>query len=151
MRLLLKILCMSMLLSANAHAVTCYITMVKASCWKDYDLTVNITDAENGKELGEITVYEGDLWKREKFDCKAAETLALVAKFSPTLWEDDADKEYKATRFWKLPKEPGKDAIGWNVTVCYPEWFADVPTPPKSSGDCACDMSAVPKFKVEEQ
>lgn len=150
MRLLLKVLCMSMFLSANAHAVTCYITMVKASCWKDYDLTVNITDAENGKELGKITVYEGDLWKREKFDCKAGETLALTAKFSPTLWEDDADREYKATRFWKLPKEAGKDAIGWNVTVCYPEWFADVPTPPKSDGDCVCDMQEVPKFKVED-
>ena len=141
---------MSILFSANAHAVTCYITIVKANCWKDYDVTVNITDAENGKDLGDITIYEGDLWKREKFDCQAGETLALVAKFSPPIWEDDAGRDYKATRFWNLPKKASKDAVGWNVTVCYPEWFADVPTPPKGSADCACDMSKVPEFKLEE-
>lgn len=150
MRLFLKALLISMLFAANAHAVKCYMTMVKASCWKDYDLTVTIKNAETGDKLGDITVYEGDMWKRGTFSCKEGQTLELSAKFSPVFWSGDSDREFKAMRFWLLPKKAGENAIGWNLTVCYPEWFADVPTPPKATASCACDMSAVPEFKVEE-
>ena len=149
MRILLKVLLISMLSVANAHAIECYITVVKASCWKNYDVSVTVTDAKTNAELGKITVYEGSMWKRDTFSCKEGQTLALTAKFVPEFWSGDAAKEFKSIRFWRLPEKAGANAIGWNIKVCYPKWFANVPVPPDAGADCDCDMSAVPAFKVD--
>lgn len=150
MRFICKVLLLNIILVCKASAaLECYITIVKASCWKNYDLTVTVNNAETGMKLGEITVYEGRLWGREKFDCTPGITLSLEAGFSPEIWSGDNERVFKATRFWKLPKKPtNAEALGWNVTVCYPKWFSDVPTPPDASAKCECDLQEVPKFEV---
>lgn len=150
-RSIFKIILFSVIFVCSANAaLECYITIVKASCWKGYDLTVTVNNAETGIKLGEITIYEGRLWGREKFACTPGITLALEAKYSPEIWSGDNDRVFKATRFWKLPKKPtNAEALGWNITVCYPKWFSDVPAPPDATANCECDLTAVPKFEVE--
>jgi hypothetical protein len=143
----IKFLILSIILSSNAQAVTCYITMVKASCWKDYNLTVNVLNASTGVKQGTIMVFSGDLWGRDKFECKPGQTLSLEAQFTPVFWEKDDGRIYKARRFWKLPDKVTDDITGWNVTVCYPKWFSDVPYPPEASGDCKCNMGEIPKME----
>lgn len=141
------VLLMTYIFVCKANALDCYITVVKASCWKNYDVHVTVNNAETGLKLGEITIYEGKLWGREKFTCNPGITLALEANYSPDIWSGDKDRVFKAIRFWKLPKAPSNaDATGWNVTVCYPKWFANIPTPPDATANCECDIQSVPKF-----
>ncbi len=147
-----KILLLNLIFICKANAVSCYITMVKASCWKDYDLYVTVKNSETGDKLGDITVSKGNLWNRKEFICKPGMTLGLEAKYVPEIWKGDKDKVFPSTRFWSLPKETNNtDAIGWNVTVCYPQSFSDVPLPPDATADCTCDMQAIPKFTVNVQ
>lgn len=147
-KMLAIIIVLNLLFICKAQALSCYITMVKASCWKDFNLNVTVINAESGDKLGEITVPQGQLWDRKEFSCQPGIILALEAKFSPEIWHGDSEKSYKAIRLWRLPKsEDNRDNYSWNFTVCYPEWFSDIPTPPKASIDCKCDMSAVPKFE----
>ncbi|MEK2481564.1 hypothetical protein AAAB32_09930, partial [Lactobacillus acidophilus] len=74
--------------------------MVKASCWKAYDLTVEITDARSGKIKGTINVPEDKLWARQEFECGPGDTLAFAAKFSPVFWTGDEKKTFPGQRYW---------------------------------------------------
>jgi len=132
------------LISTSSHAVTCYITMVKDSCWKDYNLTVSVKDAGSGDEITSILVAEGDAWGRQQFECNPGQTLALEAQFSPVFWSGEEDKKFPAQRYWKLPAEMENGITGWNVTVCYPKWFANVPVPPNATSNCKCDTDSIP-------
>ena len=119
-------------LSLSAYAVPCYLTLVKDSCWKMYDVTVDIKDAVTNKQLGSIIVPLGTAWGRQAFECSGGETLALFAKFSPA--------------FWKLPDALKPGEVAWNVTVCYPKYFANVPLPPNATSNCMCDVDNIPKI-----
>lgn len=150
MRFFIKSWLVSVFLVTNVYAVECYITMVKGSCWKNYNLTVNIYDASTNENLGDINVWEGDLWARKSFSCSPGQVLSLEAKFTPIIWDQDEGKAYRGLRFWKLPDRADENVSGWNVTVCYPESFADVPVPPGSSGKCECDIKNIPKLRAED-
>ena len=137
--------------AAPVQSVTCYLTMVKGDCWKNYDLTVDISDADSGKINKTILVPEGQPWIRQEFDCKPGDTIALAAKFSPVFWEGDEDKIFKGQRYWKLPNEISSDETGWNVTVCFPQQFADVPSPPDANTNCTCNLNDIPKIPPQKR
>lgn len=141
---------LSLILSTQAHAVTCFLTMVKGACWKAYDLTVDILDADTGKLKKTILVPADQLWTRREFECKPKNMIALAAKFSPAFWEGDADKVFKGQRYWKLPDMIKPGETGWNITVCYPQHFADVPRPPDINTNCECDLSSIPKIEPQK-
>ncbi len=141
------VLLFSLLLSMQAHAFKCYFTMVKGECWKPYDLTVDVSNAGTGKHKLTVLIPEGDLWVREEFECNAEETLALVAKFSPIFWAGQEDKTYAGKRYWKLPDAIKPDETGWNVTVCFPKYFSDVPTPPDANTNCECALGHLPRIE----
>lgn len=128
----------------QAHAFDCYLTIVKDSCWKDYTVTVVANDANHDDQLVEIIVPQGQSFAREKFSCKVGQTLSLNAKFSPEFWLGDEKKTFPALRYWKLPDNIESGISGWNVTVCFPKWFANVPMPPKTSSNCKCDTDHIP-------
>ncbi|PJD93672.1 MAG: hypothetical protein CK424_02440 [Legionella sp.] len=138
------------LLSTQVHAVTCYLTMVKANCWKDYDLSVEVSNAESGVIKGTIKVPEGKLWVRQSFECEPGNTLALVAKFSPVFWAGDENKTFPGQRYWNLPDKIKPGETGWNVTVCYPKYFANVPIPPDATANCACDLTHIPPLESQK-
>lgn len=145
----LGILLGTLLFSQQTTAFTCYLTMVKGGCWKSYDLTVDLSDADKGTLIKKILVAEDQLWTRQKFDCKPGKTLALEAKFSPVFWEGDEDKAFKGRRYWKLPDAIKRDETGWNVTVCFPTQFEDVPHPPAGNANCGCDFTDIPKVEPQ--
>lgn len=130
--------------SAHAMAFSCHITIVKDNCWTDYNLTVSVTDASNGNELVKILVPKGESWGRKTFTCDKGQTLAMSAQFDPVFWAEDANKNFLGQRYWKLPDQIENGVSGWNVTVCYPKWFANVPTPPKSTSHCRCNTDNLP-------
>ena len=139
-----RFLIVALALSTQARAFTCYITMVKDSCWTKYNVTVQVTDASLGTASTSIIVPEGQTWARKQFECAKGQTLALQAQFTPAFWRGDETKTFPAQRFWKLPDDVESGVTGWNVTVCYPKWFSDVPLPPEATGTCVCNTDNIP-------
>ncbi len=133
-----------LLSSTSSWSFTCYMTMVKDNCWKDYNVMVDVNNSRTGDKMLTITVPKGDLWNRQMFDCDAGLKLMYIARFSPVFWEKDVGKTYPALNFWSLPNEihPGDSA--WNISVCYPKDFALVPMPPQATGNCKCDFASIP-------
>lgn len=129
-----------------AHAITCYFTLVKDNCWKNYDVTAEIFDADTAKSITSITVMQDQAnpWGRQEFECHPGQTLSLTAKFSPSFWAGDAGKVFQGQRYWKLPDTIKAGEAGWNVTICFPKYFANVPMPPEATSGCFCDVASIP-------
>ena len=144
------ILLLSILMSTQVQAIKCYLTMVKGNNWKAYDLTVDLLDAGTGKKKLTTLIAEGDLWSRDEFECKPGETLSLEAKFSPAFWAGQEDKIYKGKHFRKLPNAIQPGEAGWNVTLCFPRDFSDVPSPPDANTNAECDLNAIPKIEPQK-
>ena len=140
----MKLFVISCCIPIQSHAFVCYVTMVKDNCWTNYNLTVDVTDASSSAVATTIVVPAGQSWGRKQFACNAGQTLALSAQFSPVFWRTDVNKVFPAQRFWRLPDNIESGITGWNVTVCYPKWFADVPMPPGASVNCACNTDNIP-------
>ena len=134
----------ALLINAPAWSFTCYMTLAKDNCWKDYTVSVDILNATTGTTMTTITIPKGELWARDTFECEAAQKLMYKASFSPVFWQRDEGKIYSAQRFWSLPDviNPGDSA--WNVSICYPADFASVPTPPQATNNCNCDFTSIP-------
>ena len=107
-----------------------------------------VTDANTGKALSDLTVFEGKSWQRQEFSCTPGQTIALTAKFSPEFWAGDEHKTFPGQRYWKLPDKIKPGDIGWNVTVCFPKYFSDVPTPPHATSNCRCEVDKIPTIDV---
>lgn len=137
-------------ISTQTYAFHCYLTMVKGACWKPYDLTVDLSDADSGKVIKTILVPADQAWIRQEFDCKPGSTLAVEAKFSPVFWDGDDEKTFKGQRYWKLPDVKKEDETGWNVIICFPKQFADVPSPPEAS-NCGCFFDNIPKIEPRKR
>lgn len=137
--------------SLPVHAITCYFTAVKDNCWKNYDVTIEMFDADTGKGITSITVFQDQekSWGRQEFECHPGQTLSMAAKFSPSFWAGDDNKVFQGQRYWKLPDEIKKGEVGWNVTICFPMYFANVPVPPEATAGCFCDIASIPKAGPE--
>lgn len=142
----LKKLFLLMLFTPSALlAFPCYITIVKDSCWTNYDVTVTMSNLQTNTKVASVLVPKGKSWEREQFTCDAAQTLSYVATFQPVIWENQANTLYRAVSFWDLPKTIGAHDLAWNLTACFPRDFSGVPTPPTSAGNCSCDVSHIPE------
>lgn len=137
--------------SSQVSALDCFLTVVKDSCWTDFDVNVKMTNADEGKQILSITVPKGKSWSREKFTCDAGESLSYMATFSPVFWAADKGKQYPGIKFWKLPEQMKAGDTAWNITVCYPEQFSEVPLPPSARGTCKCDARNIPAVVVPEK
>ena len=142
-------LLLGLCLSLNALAFPCFLTMIKDSCWTNYSLTVSLTDGSTGKVVTTVVVPPGESWARQPFACRPAESLSLKATFTPTIWASDEGRIYSALQDWKLPEAVTKGDTAWNLTVCYPAEFAEVPLPPEAHGKCQCIRDNIPPVKPQ--
>lgn len=133
----------------QSQAFPCFLTLVKDNCWTNYDVTVTVTNASAAKTVVTITAGKGKAWERQKFDCQPAEALSLQAVFTPVFWEADLGKVYPARHDWLLPEAVSKGDTAWNIPVCYPADFSEVPMPPNISGNCICNMKDIPAVKPQ--
>lgn len=130
---------------ANVWSFNCFITIVKDTCWTDYNVTVDVLDADNANQkLVTVIVPTGSAWNRQKFSCKPSQKLKFQARFTPVFWKKDAGKVYNGTNYWILPDKPSPDETAWNLTICYPKQFSEVPFPPTGGGNCKCETKKVP-------
>ena len=145
--------CLLLLVAAPALAFKCYVTAMKDSCWDDYDVTIKVMNSATKKELAsDIVLKKGALkWQRVSFDCEPQESLYYSATFTPEIWEGGAGKVYYSQRYWNLPKAIKKGELAWNINLCFPKEFSQVPLPPNVSGQCKCDFNSVPEIKLKKQ
>ena len=148
MQRLLLILC-GVCCYVQVYAFPCFITMVKDSCWAQYNVEVKISDSATNKVVATSSIPVGKSWDRQKFNCEPAETLSLRASFNPVFWESDTGKTYAARHSWSLPLTITKDESAWNITVCYPKDFSEVPMPPEAGNNCKCVTDNIPPIKPQ--
>lgn len=137
-----------LLLSWQAHAYRCVITGIKTNCWEDYNVTINVIDASNNKQLTSIIIPAGSLWNRQEFQCSAKQTLKYEASFNPVIWESEKDRIYKGLHFLTLPKEETEKEKVWNLKICFANQFGEVPLPPEAGQKCECDLTKIPAVEL---
>lgn len=126
-------------------AITCYYTLAKDNCWTKYNVTVDVMDGNTAKILTSVTVPAGKQWTRVTFPCETnGQKLIYSSHFSPPIWESEKGKVYPAKNSWSLPNEVKPGDSAWNVSVCYPSDFSQVPMPPEATNSCKCDFSQIP-------
>lgn len=133
------------LFASPLWAITCYYTLAKDNCWLKYNVTVDVIDSLSAKILTTVTVPAGKPWTRVTFPCETnGQKLMYRAKFSPVVWESEKGKVYMAKNYWSLPDHVNPGDSAWNVSVCFPSDFSEVPMPPEATASCACDFSTIP-------
>lgn len=148
-----KFLLSSMLMAAMAvpavvsASYPCFFTFVKDSCWTDYDVNVSVVDASNNKHVVTVSIPKGKSWARKKTRCNGGESFDYAATFSPVFWQSDEGRQFRGKRTWTLPQHMSKGDTAWDITVCYPEQFAEVPLPPTAGANCKCDFQSIPPVK----
>ncbi|CAM2975358.1 hypothetical protein [Legionella worsleiensis] len=143
---LLTVFCLGFL-SAPLWSFKCYYTLVKDSCWTNYEVSVDVMDSAKQDKIFTITVPKGESWGRVEFSCTPAQSLMYFSRYSPVFWESEKGKVYPAIRSWSLPGtiNPGDEA--WTLNICFSADFSQIPLPPDAKGNCKCDMSAIPAPK----
>ncbi|WP_419420900.1 hypothetical protein ACNVED_06270 [Legionella sp. D16C41] len=134
-----------LIFSSQLFAFQCYFTLVKDSCWTDYAVTVKVLDAlNNDNNLLTITVPKGQAWGRLPFTCQPNQKLLYQASFEPSIWENQKGEVYNAINYWTLPPAIKTGQSAWEIPVCYPRAFSEVPLPPQATNNCTCDFKNIP-------
>jgi len=136
-------------ISVQSYAFPCFFTIMKDSCWTSYNVTVTAYDAMTNKEIVNVVIPTGTSWEREQFACDPKQKLRFQAQFTPVFWESDTGKIYNGQNFWTLPDQVAAGDTAWNIRLCYPKDFAEVPFPPEGTSNCKCDDSAIPAIKPQ--
>jgi hypothetical protein len=131
-------------ISSQTFAFQCYLTLVKDSCWTNYEVKVVVLNSLNNEVLTTVMVPKGKSWTRQPFDCEPAMRLMYQASFQPVFWKSEENKTYWAIRYWSLPETIGPKESAWDIPVCYPSAFSAVPFPPDAIGSCKCDLFSIP-------
>lgn len=130
--------------SMQIQAFPCFVTMVKDSCWGNYNVTVSVSNVKTGKLITSVIIPQDQFWARQSFSCEPGDAMSFSAVFTPVFWENDKGKTYPGQRTWQLPQEIKKGDTAWNINVCYPAEFAEVPLPPEATSNCTCDLDKIP-------
>lgn len=129
--------CLLFPLSAAAEIV-CELRVVKNTCWEDYEITVDVVEAEVDKPITQVVVPKNLQSKGEQFSCPKVDKITLHGKFDPPIWQDQKGVSYKAKQVWDVPRTFPEDTERWTITVCFPNDFIAVPIPPKIQLPCLC-------------
>lgn len=134
--------------SLDTLAFPCFITMVKDNCWKNYNVTVDVLDAQTNEILVTLDIPKGVPWSRKSFESNPKQRFMLRARFSPAFWSGEENKYYYASRYWALPEEIVGETTAWHVGACFPENFSSVPLPPDAGSNCKCDRREIPDVEM---
>jgi hypothetical protein len=145
-----KYIVLGMLLSTKAaFAVSCYVTVVKGSCWVEkFSVTVKVVDVVSKQELSKVTIPAGKSWERASFACNPGQQLQYLANYSPKIWDGDVEKIFESKRFTTLPLELKPTDLAWNIPICFSDDFKEVTNILTGDGKCGCDFKSVPPLKL---
>jgi hypothetical protein len=138
------------LFSTQILAFPCFITLVKGSCWKDYEVNIDVLNAEDNQVITTIKIPKGKSWTRESFEAKTKQRFMLRATFTPSFWKTEDGVQYYAKKYWSLPETVEGETVAWNVGACFSSDFASVPMPPETGSNCACDKKEIPQLNQDD-
>lgn len=138
------VLLLGLSLNHLAWSFDCYFTVAKDSCWTNYNVSVSVIETKSNTVLTTVSIPAGKSWYRQKFSCQPGQKLLYNATFSPVFWASDLGKTYPAQNYLSLPESVNSGDTAWNLSVCYPTQFSEVPLPPDAKGNCACDFKSIP-------
>lgn len=146
-RILLASVCL--LLTTPVLSFQCYLTVVKDSCWKGYEIRVTAMQVETKQPISpEVVVPKDKMWARAPFNCKPSLHYYYQARYSPAIWAGKNNEVLYSKKVWMLPADINKKkAVAWNINVCYQADFASLDLPPTAKGKCRCDLSKIPEVK----
>lgn len=130
-------------------AFSCFYTAVKADCWLNYEVTIKILDVADNSLLATAVIPKGKLWARVPFTCNFAQQLNYSATFQPTIWQGQENKVYGVQHYLHLPASAKATEKAWNIPVCFPQAFAEVPIPPQATANCTCDFKSIPAVPLQ--
>lgn len=140
--------CWLFAVSTLASAFQCYLTLMKDSCWTNYNVTVTVTDTKTNQVLTTVVVAQGSQWYRQRFDCQPGQNLMFQATFLPVFWQTDQGRVFSGSHYWQLPATVQNNATAWNIPICYPADFSEVPLPPDAKGNCQCTSQDIPPLSA---
>lgn len=133
---------------AYSTQTTCYLTVVKNDCWKNYNVEITLTDLKSKKVMATLMTDKGKLWGRTTFQCELGAVIEYSATYSPVYWQSDKNKIFHSNKFWTLPDSLQGSEKALNITICFPDQFVGTPTPPEATSTCKCDKSIAPEIKL---
>lgn len=145
----LLITTLSFLFTTPLWSFTCYFTLAKDNCWTKYSVSVDVIDANTAQVLKTIVVPAGQSWTRDSFICKPGQKLKYHTQFTPVIWESDKGKIYPAKDYWSLPAAIAAGSTAWELSVCYPSDFSELPMPPEATSNCSCNFAVIPALKPQ--
>jgi hypothetical protein len=128
----------------SLFAFPCTYTLVKDTCWADYEVNISVYDVMDSKPMFSVAIPKGKTWMRHEMDCKFNQSINYSATFSPAIWKGRENEVFHATRTWTLPKKVKPGDSAWEIRLCFPRDFAKVPLPPTATANCVCDYKSVP-------
>lgn len=131
-------------LGTTVFALPCTFTLVKDSCWKDYDVTIIVHDVMNPKPMLSVTVPKGKTWVRQATECRESQKINYSATFSPVIWRGQENRVYYVKKTWTLPNKIKSGDSAWEVRLCFPQDFAKVPESPTATANCDCNYKSIP-------
>lgn len=110
---------------------------------------MDVVDVQSAKVLTTVTIPTNKEWVRQEFNCNPSQQLMYYAQFSPVIWDADKGKKYSAINYLTLPAAIKPSEKAWVVSSCFPFDYANVPTPPDATSQCACDLSSIPAMQPQ--
>ena len=116
---------------------------MKSKCWQKHNVHIKVIDNVTANlVVKQITIPKDKLWVRKEFDCQPKQGLIYESRFDPYIWKTDQDKVYNTKLIWFLPKKVQKKIAAWNIPICFPTNFLDVPILPDVATHCDCESTA---------
>jgi hypothetical protein len=131
--------------SFTVMAVECNITFVKAPCWQDYQVHLDVY--HNKDKVVEVDLPNSELWTRKTFECSPSQVFSFKTKYSPAIWQGDENKFFDGQLMHPLPAVAPPSGYIWAFNVCFPSEFVNIPMPLKAQNNCDCDMKSIPPLK----
>lgn len=141
----------ALIVPLKLFALDCYLSVVKNSCWSNYEVDVDILKPDaSGTVLFSAKVPKDKQWARIKVKCQPGQRFYARSQMFPVFWESEKGKYYYLKRYWALPKNVDKDTTALHVPICFPKAFSGVPLPPDATGNCKCDFDQLPPLELKK-
>ena len=121
-----------------AATLPCQLVVIKNTCWKDYDVSINLIDFKTHQTHQIVELKKGDNYAKQTFKCVPLATYSATATFSPAIWEQDKGKAYESSQVWNAPPALAEGTQAWAISMCFSNDFADVPVPLGDVSNCKC-------------
>lgn len=138
LRIIMGLTAFFILSTVQASSFQCAVELVKATCWKDYDVSVHVVSSTWPNIENKLTIPKGKMMAKREFSCRAMDSVSANASFSPAIWENAGNEKYRQKKRWFVPNDLPAGSDTFLIEICFPRDFAGVPLPLGDARNCGC-------------